>query len=131
MGWMVRPLSQPFGSLATVYFMISKNINKSSDMIFMGPNFLRLSDDKVQQKKSKLLSSPKASGKLFPIKSMRKPILKKSTQPSLHCPPLTTSLKPTYRPQPTSKRSKSRLTVLDHLTSERLRSETREEAISK
>lgn len=48
--------------------MISKKINKSEELIFLGPNYLKITESKPAIKKSLPLVSPKASSKITSIK---------------------------------------------------------------
>jgi hypothetical protein len=48
--------------------MISKKINKSEELIFLGPNYLKITESKPAIKKSLPLVSPKGSSKITSIK---------------------------------------------------------------
>lgn len=52
--------------------MITRKVNRSSELIFLGPNYLKLSDPKPLIKKSLHFASPKHSTKPS-IKTIYKP----------------------------------------------------------
>ena len=52
--------------------MISKKINKSEELIFLGPNYLKITESKPSVKKSLPLVSPKGSSKITSVKLVHK-----------------------------------------------------------
>ena len=101
--------------------MFSKKFNKSEELIFLGPNFLKIPEGKLTLKKSLPVLSPKASSKITSVKNLHKPAKKENKMLSQNIVSMSSipEIKSNHKIEAGgNKRSKSKV-ITSHLSGEK------------